>query len=1031
MKNLKSPLIVLGCVLVLTVTGCRSGNNPPANGSTVILTLTKARAAIPGGGFYDGLVQFSVTPGVVDSTCPVGTDRCEPSYPVGSVVTLTVPAGGVPVGHSFNGWNIPTCGNSSTCEVTLGSNFAVQAFFGPVPPTVGDIVVLTPTAKLVSFNYSDPELTRTSQNITGLDTANGETVVGIDYQPTLLTNSNPLLSRLIAVTRVAAGPNAPGRLVEITPSTGNITTAPGALFPPRVLTAAAGDSFTGLVGTQFGVDYNPDTRVLRVVSDSGQNLSIEVGQNVTATGTPIPGGTVTTNGTLSEGGGITATGITGAAYTNNYFNPRATLLYTINRLNRRLYVQNNTTGLLHEIATVTTPTSAPSNISDFDIRGGGVDITGRDVATAADAVYVSDATGGAGTGASLYHLNLRDGSSTLISGPVISGQIPVPLNGANVNPLSEGVRSLAIRPIPAPVLGDVLAINDRNELISFNRNAPSVVLSRNAIPRLYSPTTRPVADNLVGFDLRPSNGLLYGVSRQGRLYTINPDSGLGSLVGSLGVALTGTDHGVDFNPVNGLLRVVSDTGQNLVLNPDSVPGGVVATTAQPRLFRGSPPGTGANLTASAYSNNLPVAAKTVLYGIDTTNSTNAVLATQNITAGSANLGQVSNVGSLGVGAEGGNGFDIDGRTGTAYAALRVGGVARLYRIDLSSGAATGATNSGSTPGTTAADNIGSGAEFLVGLSLRPPLVRAYGLVESAAASGILVEFDPASPSVAPLFALPVTGLVGGTAEKLVDVDYRADDDSNPTTTRRALFGISNQGRVYTLTLQPNATAPTSVTVSSATAMFANGGTPPFSTLAGSLHFGSDFRPIVGGASPILHVAAAAEGAGNPAQNLKVTVSNGGTQRDANLSVNNQGIPIPLPGFADDCDDSAAPRVGGLAYSNSTTTETLYMINENTECLYTVDSVSGSMTAVNNPLFSTASGFSLASPKMGFEITGPTDGQVLAAFDLGAGDTRSTLFTIDLATGAATQLGPVGVAGTTGKLISVTTSFKAFNDLVGP
>ena len=1056
MKNLKSPLIVLGCVLMLAVGGCRSGNNPPATGSQVTLTLIKNRAAIAGGGFHDGVVTFSVAPPTVDSTCAAGTASCTPTYPTGSVVTLTATA--TPP-STFNGWNRTECGSSATCTVTLASNFTLQAFFGPAPLTVGDVVILTSSTpqKLVSFNYSEPEIARTAVafRVNAPATATtpaiidgllpNETVVGIDYQPTALTNSNPLLSRLIAVTSIPAGSaGAPGRLIAVSPTTGAVDTS--ALFPPRPLAAAPGDGFTGLVGTRFGVDYNPATRVMRVVSDAGQNLSIEVGVNLAPVPNPNPnpcapnicGGVVTTDGTLSEPAvsGATVTGIAAAAYTNNQatftlagaFVPRATVLYVLNRNTRKLYVQNNEEGFLYDVATVTTPTAAPGNISDFDIRGGGVDITGRDVATAPDALYVNDAAGGAGTGASLYHLNLRDGRSTLVSGPVISGQIPVPINGANVNPLEEGVRSLAIRPTPAPAVGDVLAINDRNELISFSSTAPNTILTRNAIPRLYSYTSPRVPgqpdDTLVGFDFRSSNGLLYGVAKQGttgRVYTINSESGLATLRGVLrtaanaAVLLTGNDHGVDFNPANGLLRVVSDAGQNIVVDADSA-----IVTAQQPLFRGTAPGSVARLTASAYTNNLPAAASTVLFGLDTTSTASTILVRQTIAG--TNIGQVNNVGVLGVGAEGINGFDIDGFTGNAFAALRVGTVLRLYRIDLSSGTATGATNSGTTAGSTAADTIGSGSDFLVGISLRLPVVRHYGLLEGG--SGRVIRFDPVAPGTLQ-FNLPVSALVSG-GERLISLDYRA----STVPAERVLYGISNLGRLYTLALTPTVDAPTAVVATFQRSLFPTGGSPAFSSFGTTADFGSDFRPIVGSASSTLHVVAAAD-ANNAAQNVKINILDGGTQRDSNLTVNNTGgFPLPLPGFGDACDRSGAPSVGAIAYSNNVTSAPLYAVDRNTAdsaCLYIVDSVNGQMNAVSGD---TALGFEPASSKMGLEITGPTDGQVLGAFDVtGTADTRSTLFSVNLTSGGATSIGLIGPAGTT-KVVGITTSLKAASDTLG-
>lgn len=74
-----------------------------------------------------------------------------------------------------------------------------------------------------------------------------------------------------------------------------------------------------LSGTSFGIDFNPVVDRLRIVSDNGQNLRANVDTGATLV-----------DGTLNYTLGVAATGITGAAYTNNDADPNtATSLYTI------------------------------------------------------------------------------------------------------------------------------------------------------------------------------------------------------------------------------------------------------------------------------------------------------------------------------------------------------------------------------------------------------------------------------------------------------------------------------------------------------------------------------------------------------------------------------------------------------------------------------------------------------------------------------------------------------------------------------
>ncbi len=72
-------------------------------------------------------------------------------------------------------------------------------------------------------------------------------------------------------------------------STGRLYTADaatGALTLKSTLAAALGDGsapYAGLVGTEFGIDFNPGNDGLRVVSDTGQNLRVTVDNGNTIT----------------------------------------------------------------------------------------------------------------------------------------------------------------------------------------------------------------------------------------------------------------------------------------------------------------------------------------------------------------------------------------------------------------------------------------------------------------------------------------------------------------------------------------------------------------------------------------------------------------------------------------------------------------------------------------------------------------------------------------------------------------------------
>ena len=77
-------------------------------------------------------------------------------------------------------------------------------------------------------------------------------------------------------------------------------------------------------------------------------------------------------------------------------------------------------------------------------------------------------------------------------------------------------------------------------------------------------------EDIVSIDSRAANGLLYGLTKQNTLYTLNPYSGVATKVGPAGtpdLALVGKAFAIDFNPSVDRLRVVTDAAQNLRINP--------------------------------------------------------------------------------------------------------------------------------------------------------------------------------------------------------------------------------------------------------------------------------------------------------------------------------------------------------------------------------------------------------------------------------------------------------------------------------
>jgi hypothetical protein len=221
--------------------------------------------------------------------------------------------------------------------------------------------------------------------------------------------------------------------------------------------------------------------------------------------------------------------------------------------------------------------------------------------------------------------------------------------------------------------GDNLyALTDANELVRFRERTPFILRMK----RRVSGTD----GSLIGIDFRPANNKLYGVTKSGAIYTIDPSSAAATKVAQMDVAVEGSSFGVDFNPNADRLRIVSDAAQNLRVNVDTG-----ATTTDTKLAYGADDSNrrrGPTVGGAGYTNpdtdpNTP----TTLFDIDAATGS---LVRQD----PPNDGKLNTVGRLGAstGSTGSIvGFDIraDGR---ALAALAPGrGPSRLYTVNLETG----------------------------------------------------------------------------------------------------------------------------------------------------------------------------------------------------------------------------------------------------------------------------------------------------------------------------------------------------------
>lgn len=204
------------------------------------------------------------------------------------------------------------------------------------------VVGLTSDGRLVCFEERRPENARDIGTISGL--AGDVSLVGIDYRP------------------------ATGELIGL----GNA----GGLYSLDTNSARAtkkSQLSVALSGTSFGVDFNPTVDRLRIVSDTGQNLRVNVTDGLATVDGPL-------TLTPPPASPVTATGVTGAAYTNNDADPNtATTLYDIDSTLDQVAIQAppnagilNPTGKLTVDSTVIIGADIYSTIRNgtaVDVRG--------------------------------------------------------------------------------------------------------------------------------------------------------------------------------------------------------------------------------------------------------------------------------------------------------------------------------------------------------------------------------------------------------------------------------------------------------------------------------------------------------------------------------------------------------------------------------------------------------------------------------------------------------------------------------------
>lgn len=236
---------------------------------------------------------------------------------------------------------------------------------------------------------------------------------------------------------------------------------------------------------------------------------------------------------------------------------------------------------------------------------------------------------------------------------------------------------------------DAFALTSTGQIIQFQTNKPDKILNKATVGTSTS------GDSLVQIAYRPRNDTLYCVTSHNEVCTVEPTTGVVSVIGGPFIDHTLSNVAASFDPVSDQLRVTAtdpstSSGRfNVRIDPTS--GAIASATSgdngdhldyDSSSINGAP-----QLNAIAYANPVNGASDTTLYALDVnTQSLVRVGDRDNSNPVSVDEGKVHVIGSLSAGFTNNVGFSIAPQDGTAFAVL--GGAAQLYTIDLGNGAAT-------------------------------------------------------------------------------------------------------------------------------------------------------------------------------------------------------------------------------------------------------------------------------------------------------------------------------------------------------
>lgn len=300
----------------------------------------------------------------------------------------------------------------------------VAAALTVIPQIKAELLIgLTVQNVLIGFDSTTPGTIMSFAPITGV--VAGDTLFGIDRRPVAGPNNGVLY----------------GFGVNTTTGTGRIYTldvGTGVAVPVAVLAADPADTtapfpFASVNGSAFGVDFNPTVDRLRVVSNTGQNLRINVGNGLTQLDVPLA---------YAAGdpqfGSIPS--VTDVAYSNNFGGATTTTLRGVDSATSpdNLVVFSNPNG-----GQLTSSLALPfdgSGVSGYDISG----LTGTAFFSVTSAAGGPSQLFASGPGGVTFIGFIGGGVSLRGLAALVGAPVTVPENGGTAVSLLVGVLALGL-----------------------------------------------------------------------------------------------------------------------------------------------------------------------------------------------------------------------------------------------------------------------------------------------------------------------------------------------------------------------------------------------------------------------------------------------------------------------------------------------------------------------------------------------------------------------------------------------------------